>query len=151
VFLVRGRRITEAVGALAGLALVVLVFLPWWAFDPASVQAAPDVGRAGVLIDLYLAPDVSAWDGLRNGAIIWIVTGVLGAALVLAPRFGLSVRSLRRVRIAVLSAALVSLAIALVRLADPPFAAYQPTAAAYAGTVVIATVVICAALGLRRA
>jgi hypothetical protein len=151
VFLVRGRRITEALGALAGLALVGLVFLPWWVFDPASVQAAPDVGSGGLLIDLFLAPDVSAWDGLRNGAIIWIVTGGLGVTLALAPRLGLSARPLRRLGIAVLGAALVSLAIALVRLTDPPFAAYQPAAAAYAGTVAIAVVAICAAVSLRRA
>jgi hypothetical protein len=55
------------------------------------------------------------------------------------------------VRFATVGAALVSLAIAVVRLADPPFAGYHPAAPAYAGTVAIAIVGICAAAGLRGA
>lgn len=37
----RAGRATETIGALAGVALAVLVFLPWWSFDPASAEAAP--------------------------------------------------------------------------------------------------------------
>jgi CDP-diglyceride synthetase len=160
VDLVRNRRIAEAVGALAGVVLVVLVFWPWWVFDPASAEAAldppqlaPDFDRAGALgaINLYATPDVSAWDGLRNGALIWIVTGGLGVALALTSRLGLAARALQGLRIAVLGAALVSLAIAVVRLADPPFAAYQPAVAAYAGTLAIAAIAICAAVGIFTA
>ena len=122
------RRIAEAVGALAGAALVVLVFLPWWAFDPLG-RGQPEPRGVGLrlagalgVVDLYAAPDASAWDALRNGAIIWIVTGALGRVALASPALGLT-RPLRGLRFAALGAALVSLAIAVVRLADPPFAA----------------------------
>lgn len=156
----RAGRTTETIGALAGVALAVLVFLPWWSFDPASAEAAPgppqlapDFGGAGVLgaVDLYSAPDASAWDGLRNGAIVWLVTGGLGAALALTPRLGVTGSALRGLRAAALAAALVSLAIAIVRLADPPFAGYGPAPAAYAATVAIAVIGVSAAAALRRA
>lgn len=153
VFVVRGRRITEAAGALAGVALVVLVFVPWWVFDPDAVEPSPGPPRAGALgyLDLYAAPDASAWDGLRNGALIWIATGLLGAGLLLARRLGLTGPALRGMRVATLGAALISFAIAAVRLADPPLAGYHPAAAAYAGAVAIVVVAICAAAGLRGA
>ncbi len=149
----RGRRIAEAVGALAGAVLVVLVFLPWWVLDPDAVEPRPGPPQAGALgyLDLYAAPDASAWDGLRSGALIWIVTGLLGASLLLVRRLGLTGPALRGMRFATLGAALISLAIAVVRLADPPFAGYQPAAAAYAGTVAIVVLGICAAARLRRA
>lgn len=148
----RGRRITDAAGALAGVVLVVLVFLPWWAFDPAA-DPGPSLRQAGAVgyLNLYAAPDASAWDGLRSGALIWIATGMLGAALALAPHLGLAGPALRGMRVATLGAALISLAIALVRLADPPLAGYQPAAAGYAGTVAIAVLAIVVAAGLRGA
>ena len=149
----RGRRIAEAVGALAGVVLVVLVFRPWWVLDPGAVVPSPGPPQAGALgyLDLYAAPDASAWDGLRNGALIWIVTGLLGASLLLVRRLGLAGPALRAMRFAALGAALISLAIAVVRLADPPFAGYQPAVAAYAGTLAIAVVAICAAVGMFAA
>ena len=148
-----GRRTTETVGAIAGAALVVLVFQPWWVLDPDAVRPSPGPPQAGALgsLNLYGAPDASAWDGLRNGALIWIATGVLGAALLPARRLGCTGPALRAMRFATLGAALISLAIAVVRLADPPFAGYHAAAAAYAGAVAIVLVAICAAAGLRGA
>lgn len=143
-------RPSDVICAVAGLALFVVVFLPWWEFDAGRVRQRqePMPGILGYL-DLYAPAQASPWDALRGGALIWLTTAVLAVALAVVGRRGAGPTELRRLRTAVAVAALLSLIIAAVRLSDPPLDAFVATPLAYVGMALIAVIVVSAVSGLR--
>lgn len=85
----------------------------------------------------------------RRSELIWLATAVLAASLLPAARAGVRGAALRRLCAAVAAAALVSLVVAIVRVADPPDEAFVPTPIAYAAVAVIVVIAASAVAGLR--
>jgi hypothetical protein len=103
----------EAIAALAGLALIVVMFLPWWS-TPETVEGVPLADTPG------LGERHSAWEAASFNDIIWFVTGL--AAVVL----GLLAATQTRPDLPIAGSAIVtglgllSLVLIVVRLIDPP-------------------------------
>jgi len=144
------RPLSDVLCALAGVALGALVFLPWWETDPGLLRpASPSPGTLGYL-NLYAPAHLSPWDGLRGAALIWLATGALAALPVVARRSAARAPTLRRLQAILVAAGMVSLMVAVVRVAEPPADVYSPTAPAYLGVLLIAAITALAARGLRR-
>lgn len=140
-------RPSDFICALAGVVLVVLVFLPWWQVDAAA--SPPRFAAAGWTAYAPLeVRAMSAWNGELGAAVVWLATGVLAAALVVVgPR---RADSLVLLRPSVAAFALVSLVAAVIRLADPPAGDYAPAPAALFGVGLMAVIAVSAVAGLRR-
>lgn len=155
----RGSLLIAAVAALAGAALIALVFLTWWSFGPDPGEGptrtiGESFGGGSVLgyLNVY-APgddDVSAWDGLRGGAMLWLAAGVLAIGLGLSARLPVGPRTRRRLGAATAAAGVIALLVAIVRIVDPPFDAYDPRPAAFAGAALMAVIVACGTVAARR-
>lgn len=137
-------RPSDVACALVGVALIVIVFLPWWEFDADRDRSA--VWTAYLV--LY-AGEFSPWNVYRSAALIWLATGVLAAAPAVATALGAASRTVRRVRGAGGAAGLVSLTVAAFHVIDPP-TLLSPTAVAYLGTALTAVIALTAAAALRR-
>jgi hypothetical protein len=150
----RDRVRPEWVGAIAGAALVVLVFLPWWTFD---AQAAQDrVGGAEVAgyLDAFdggSKADASPWDATPRGAIVWLAAGLLAVGVAVAAARGAAAPVRRALGAGTVLAGTVGLALAAGRLADPPYESYTAGTWAYAGLGATLLVAVSSALALRRA
>lgn len=142
----RARWISETVGGLAGVALVVVVFLPWWELDFATLAEG-----GGWTAYAPLAADASVWGVWPGRAFVLTGTGALAAGLLVIAQAQEPGRAQTAVRVAVVVAAAISLAIAVAALAAPPFDHNRAADVAYIATALIVTIAICAATGLRRA
>lgn len=143
----RAGRTTETIGALAGAALVVLVFLPWWEYDPAQLGEF----ASGWTSYAPLSVDGSLWSVWPGRAFVVVLTGALAVGLLFAAQAGAAGRAVRWLRRIVVAAATGALAIAIAGLADPPIDDHRAAGAAYVGTALIAAIATCTATGLRRA
>lgn len=147
----------EWVGGAAGVALIVLVFLPWWELDAGSLQqtspeSAPSDQVLGYL-DLFSVGDTTAspWDATPRTAAVWIVTGLAAIALAGAAAGTLGKFARRGLAAGATLAGSIAFGIALLRVIDPPLESFTPMAWGYAGVAAAAAIAGAAALTLRQA
>lgn len=146
------------VGAIAGLALAVLVFLPWYHLDTSSLTKG--TGAQSQDVAKYLedfrggkgqSDDASAWDAIPNASLLWIVAGLLAVALAACVRTGVSVIVQRWVAAAGVAVGAGAVVIAVVRLLDPPYENYDAGAVPVIGVALAVVVTASAVDFLRRA
>lgn len=146
----------EWVGAVAGVVLLVLVFLPWWELDESALRdqgpVPTDSAQVRSFLDLYSAgdTDASAWDASPRAAAVWIALALGALALAAAQLWGLGTFARRGLAAAVAGLGAIALVLAAVRLVDPPYESFSPVTGAYAALAAIVVVLASTALALRR-
>jgi hypothetical protein len=102
----------EKIAGIAGVALIIFMFLNWWGAPTVEIEGVGDIGGAA---------SANAWEAADLLDILWFITGVAAIALAVVAATQTSVNMPVALSAIVAGLGILSLIFIVIRLIDPPF------------------------------